>query len=63
MGFPSAVSIQEEGRALKALELPGLWNGGMARWISLFVEVPASTFTPVKSAMDLFRKEHLIRLG
>ncbi|MDR2861881.1 MAG: DUF4301 family protein, partial [Syntrophobacterales bacterium] len=38
----------EKGCSLKALELPGLWNGSMARWISIFVEVPLETFTPVK---------------
>ena len=48
----------KDGRALKALELPGLWNGGMADWISLFVEVPLITFNPVKTINDLLRKEH-----
>jgi hypothetical protein len=47
-----------EGRELKALELPGLWNGAMANWISLFVEVPLMTFNPVKTILDLLRKEH-----
>ncbi|MDD4473681.1 MAG: DUF4301 family protein [Bacteroidales bacterium] len=47
-----------EGRDLKALELPGLWNGGMSRWNTAFVEVPISTFNPVKTVMDLLRKEH-----
>lgn len=47
-----------EGRPLKALERPGLWNGAMARWITVFVEVPLSTFTPVKSVLDLLRPEH-----
>lgn len=47
-----------EGRELKALELPGLWNGGMSRWNTVFVEVPLSTFNPVKTVMDLLRKEH-----
>jgi hypothetical protein len=46
------------GRPLRALELPGLWNGGMAHWLTVFVEVPASTFTPVKTVMDLLRREH-----
>jgi hypothetical protein len=46
------------GRELKALELPGLWNGGMARWNTLFVEVPAETFAPVKTVLDLLRPEH-----
>ena len=46
------------GRDLRALERPGLWNGAMAGWNTLFVEVPLSTFTPVKSVMDLLRDEH-----
>ena len=46
------------GRPLKALELPGLWNGGMAGWISIFVEVPQITFNPVKSVNDLLKKNH-----
>ncbi len=46
------------GRELKALELPGLWNGSMARWTTVFVEVPVSTFNPVKSVVDLLRPEH-----
>ncbi len=46
------------GRKLKALELPGLWNGSMAGWISLFVEVPLITFNPVKTVNDLLRPEH-----
>jgi hypothetical protein len=58
---PSAVFIAEksaEGRRLKALERPGLWNGGMAGWITLFVEVPISTFNPVKTVLDLLRPAH-----
>jgi hypothetical protein len=47
-----------EGRELKALELPGLWNGGMARWLTVFVEVPVTTFNPVKTVFDLLRPEH-----
>jgi len=47
-----------EGRELLALERPGLWNGAMAGWITLFVEVPITTFTPVKTVMDLLRPEH-----
>ena len=46
------------GRELKALELPGLWNGGMARWLTVFVEVPIMTFNPVKTIFDLLRPEH-----
>jgi hypothetical protein len=47
-----------EGRELKALERPGLWNGAMAGWNTVFVEVPLATFTPVKSILDLLRPEH-----
>ena len=47
-----------EGRDLKALELPGLWNGAMAKWNTLFVEVPHMTFNPVKTIFDLLRPEH-----
>ncbi len=46
------------GKTLKALELPGLWNGAMARWITVFVEVPVETFSPVKTITDLLRREH-----
>ncbi|MCX8012648.1 MAG: DUF4301 family protein, partial [Desulfobacterota bacterium] len=58
---PAAVFISlksKDGEPLKALELPGLWNGGMADWISIFVEVPLITFTPVKTVNDLLRPEH-----
>lgn len=48
-----------DGRPLLALELPGLWNGSMARWNTVFVEVPVSTFTPVKEVLDLLRPEHM----
>jgi len=48
----------KDGKVLKALELPGLWNGAMASWITLFVEVPLITFNPVKSVNDLLRPEH-----
>jgi hypothetical protein len=46
------------GRALKALELPGLWNGAMAHWNTIFIEVPIETFNPVKTVYDLLRKQH-----
>lgn len=46
------------GQTVKAQELPGLWNGAMAKWITLFVEVPVETFTPVKTINDLLRPEH-----
>ena len=44
---------------LKSQELPGLWNGAMANWTTIFVEVPLATFNPVKTVNDLLRKEHL----
>jgi hypothetical protein len=47
-----------QGKPLKALELPGLWNGSMARWNTIFVEVLQETFNPVKVVNDLLRKEH-----
>jgi hypothetical protein len=46
------------GRELVALERPGLWNGGMAAWDTVFVEVPLEVFTPVKTVNDLLRREH-----
>ena len=55
-GFISVKSY--DGRSLKAQELPGLWNGAMADWITVFVEVPVVTFNPVKTINDLLRKEH-----
>jgi Domain of unknown function (DUF4301) len=48
----------EAGRDLKALERPGLWNGAMAAWHTVFIEVPLSTFTPVKTILDLLRPVH-----
>ena len=55
-GFISIKS--KDGRSLKAQELPGLWNGAMADWITIFVEVPVSTFNPVKTVNDLLREQH-----
>jgi hypothetical protein len=55
-GFISYKS--KDGKELKAQELPGLWNGAMADWNTLFVEVPVGTFNPVKTVNDLLRKEH-----
>lgn len=58
---PSAVFIarkSKDGRELQALERPGLWNGAMARWHTVFVEVPLETFTPVKTVNDLLRPAH-----
>ena len=48
----------KDGKDLKAQELPGLWNGAMANWNTIFVEVPLITFNPVKTVNDLLRKEH-----
>ena len=56
-GFISIKS--KDGKELKALELPGLWNGAMAKWITIFVEIPLISFNPVKTVNDLIRKEHL----
>jgi hypothetical protein len=55
-GFISQKSAA--GRDLQALELPGLWNGAMSDWNTIFVEVPASTFNPVKTVNDLLRPTH-----
>ena len=46
------------GKDVKALELPGLWNGSMAYWNSIFVEVPVLTFNPVKTVNDLLKPSH-----
>ena len=48
----------KDGKDIQALELPGLWNGSMAQWITVIVEVPPVTFNPVKSVYDLLRPEH-----
>lgn len=48
----------KDGKQLKALELPGLWNGGMAYWNTVFVEVPLVTFNPVKTVNDLLKSQH-----
>ncbi|HEX6201658.1 MAG TPA: DUF4301 family protein [Thermoanaerobaculia bacterium] len=58
---PATVFLAEkshQGRRLKALERPGLWNGAMAGWNTVFVEVPLGTFAPVKTVFDLLRPEH-----
>jgi putative intracellular protease/amidase len=55
-GFISHKS--KDGKELKALELPGLWNGAMSDWSTIFVEVPLSTFNPVKTVNDLYRDQH-----
>ena len=55
-GFISEKSYQ--GKPIKALERPGLWNGAMAHWTTVFVEVPLITFNPVKTVNDLLNKVH-----
>ena len=55
-GFISSKS--KSGQELKALELPGLWNGAMSNWNTVFVEVPIATFNPVKTVNDLLREQH-----
>ena len=55
-GFISQKS--KSGKELQALELPGLWNGAMSDWSTIFVEVPLSTFNPVKTVNDLLREQH-----
>lgn len=52
-----------EGKELKALELPGLWNGAMAFWNTIFVEVPLVTFNPVKTVNDLLKPTHQVTLS
>ncbi|MDP4184725.1 MAG: DUF4301 family protein [Bacteroidota bacterium] len=56
-GFISQKS--QSGKVIKVQELPGLWNGAMAEWNTIFVEVPGITFTPVKTVFDLLKDEHL----
>ena len=50
----------KDGKELKAQELPGLWNGAMSNWNTIFVETPLSTFNPVKTVNDLLKKEHTL---
>lgn len=57
-GFISQKSV--DGRDLVALELPGLWNGAMSDWNTVFIDVPSATFNPVKEVNDLLRPAHLI---
>lgn len=54
------IAIKSQGKnSVKSLELPGLWNGSMAGWLTFFIEVPVETFSPVKTVFDLRRKEHI----
>ncbi len=59
-GFITHKTIR--GKQVKALELPGLWNGAMAKWISIFVEVPLITFNPVKTVNDLLKSAHQVKM-
>jgi len=52
------VEKNKSGRSLKGYELPGLWNGAMAKWMTIFVEVPIATFNPVKTVNDLLKPAH-----
>ncbi len=60
MAFITNKSIN--GKSVKALELPGLWNGAMSKWISIFVEVPLTTFNPVKTVNDLLKSAHQVKM-
>lgn len=53
------VEKSQAGKKVKFVELPGLWNGSMANWITLFVEIPSETFSPVKNILDLLQPLHL----
>ena len=53
------VSKTHEGKAIKYMEQPGLWNGGMANWNTIFIEAPKETFSPVKTVLDLLGVSHL----
>ena len=53
------VKKKYKGQDIRFIELPGLWNGSMAHWNSLFIEIPSATFSPVKTILDLLEDEHL----
>jgi hypothetical protein len=53
------VQKKQNGKNIRFMELPGLWNGAMANWISIFVEIPNDTFSPVKTVLDLLHPAHL----
>ena len=52
------VTRNTSGKVMKSYELPGLWNGAMAKWLTVFVEVPLITFNPVKTVNDLLKPAH-----
>ena len=54
------VEKKQKGKEVRFIELPGLWNGSMANWTTLFIEVPNETFSPVKTVLDLLNESHLI---
>jgi hypothetical protein len=51
-------SKSKAGKERNALDMPGLWNGAMSNWSTVFVEVPLGTFNPVKTVNDLLREQH-----
>ncbi len=55
------LSKNYNGKKIQIGELPGLWNGSMADWLTVFIEMPVSTFNPVKTVLDLLRDEHLVK--
>ena len=57
------VDKQQDGESVKFVEQPGLWNGAMAHWNTLFVEVPSAIFSPVKSVLDLLDLAHQVNKG
>ena len=57
------VTKNRNGKEVKSYELPGLWNGAMAKWITIFVEVPLITFNPVKTVNDLLKPAHQPQYG
>jgi hypothetical protein len=52
------VRKRHHGQSIRYMELPGLWNGSMANWNTIFVEIPSSTFSPVKTVLDLLDDAH-----
>jgi hypothetical protein len=55
------VNKTQHGKKIKYMELPGLWNGSMANWNTIFVELPSSVFSPVKTVLDLLGDQHNIK--
>jgi hypothetical protein len=53
------VEKNHHGKSIRFIEQPGLWNGGMAHWNTVFVEIPNEVFTPVKTVLDLLHSAHL----